>query len=278
LFTETKGKRFALTPLGATLRTDAPASMRSFALYLVGHPVWDAWGDLEYAVETGRLPFDRIFGMPFYEYAQQDPEYLRIFGEAMTSLSGTENPEIAAAFQQIQGRAHFRTVVDVAGGFGSLLALILKKNPTLMGVLFDTMPVVARQTRPSHYGTKYCDALHHGGRRHVDSVPPGGDAYLMKYIVHNWDDEHAVRIFTNCRKAMNPNGRILVADAVIPPGLRPDWGKLLDIQMMVVVPGKERTKGEFAALFARAGLRLTRIIPTKCPLSLIEGVAKKSRA
>ena len=106
-----------------------------------------------------------------------------------------------------------------------------------------------------------------------ESVPAGGDAYVLKYILHNWDDEHCVTMLTNCREAMNPRGRVLVADAVVPPAETPDWGKLLDIQMMVVVPGKERTKEEFAALFKRPGFRLTRIIPTNCPLSVVEGVA-----
>jgi hypothetical protein len=108
-----------------------------------------------------------------------------------------------------------------------------------------------------------------------ESVPQGGDAYVLKYILHNWDDEHCVRLLTNCRRAMNRGGRILVADCVVPPTETPDWGKLLDIQMMVVVPGKERTKDEFAALFRQAGFRLTRVVPTRCPLSLIEGVARK---
>jgi hypothetical protein len=105
-----------------------------------------------------------------------------------------------------------------------------------------------------------------------ESVPAGGDAYVMKYILHNWDDESCVRILTNCRAAMSENGRVLVADPVISPGNRREWGKLLDIQMMVVVSGRERTREEFAALFKRAGLKLTRIIPTTCPLSLVEAV------
>ncbi len=273
LFTEIKGRRFTLTPLGATLRTDVPASMRDFALMLVEKHVWDAWEQLSYAVQTGRLPFDKIFGMPFYKYLEQHPDDLRVFGEAMTSLSGTENPEIAAAYQKVHQRASIRTLVDVGGGLGSLLALILKKNPKLNGVLFDVPPVIARAHTDRHVTAKgIAERCRLVGGDMFASAPQGGDAYIMKYVLHNWDDEMCVKILTNCRDAMNAKGRILVADPVVSPGDKPDWGKLLDIQMMVVVSGKERTKEEFAALFKRSGLKLTRVLPTRSSLSLVEAV------
>jgi SAM-dependent methyltransferase len=273
VFKEGKGQRFSLTPLGSTLRTDVPASMQPFALFLIGRPVWDAWEQLEYAIQTGRLPFDKMFGMPFYKYLEKHPDDLKVFGEAMTSLSGTENPEIAAAYQKVHANAKIETLVDVAGGFGSMLALILKKNRTLKGVLFDMPAVVARARDDRHVtaGGIAARCTLAGGDM-FEAVPAGADAYLMKYILHNWDDEHCVRLLSNCRDAMAPRGRVLVADPVVPPGAKPGWSKLLDIQMMVVVPGKERTKAEFAALFKEAGLKLTRIIPTNCPLSLVEGV------
>jgi hypothetical protein len=276
--TETRGRRFKLTSLGSTLRSDVPASMHGFALFLIGSPVWNAWEDLEYSVRTGQLPFDRLYGVPFYEYLNQHPENLKIFGEAMTSLSGTENPEFVRAFQVIQRRARVRTVVDVGGGFGSLLALLLQRNARLKGTLFDLPSVIERARRDRHLtASRVASRCEFAVGDMFDAVPRGGDAYVMKYILHNWDDEHCVRLLSNCRDAMNAGGRVLVADAVVLPVEKPDWGKLLDIQMMVVVPGKERTKEEFAALFERAGLELTRVIPTDCPLSLIEGVAAKSR-
>jgi O-methyltransferase domain len=276
VFTETTGRRFKLTALGSTLRSDALASMHGFALFLIGSPVWNAWEDLEFAVRTGRLPFDRLYGMPFYKYLNEHPDNLKIFGEAMTSLSGTENPEFVAAFQKIYKPARVRTLIDVGGGFGSLLAGLLRKNARLNGILFDLPSVIERAREDRHLSdAKIAGRCTFAGGDMFESVPRGGDAYVMKYILHNWDDDHCVRLLTNCREAMNNGGRILVADSVVPPVEKPDWGKLLDIQMMVVVPGKERTREEFAALFKRAGLRLTRIIPTRCPLSLIEGVAAR---
>jgi hypothetical protein len=273
VFTETPGRRFKLTALGSTLRSDTPASMHGFALFLIGSPVWNAWEDLEFAARTGQLPFDRLYGKPFYGYLNEHPENLKIFGEAMTSLSGTENPEFVAAFQKVYEPGRVRTLIDVGGGFGSLLALILKKNARLKGVLFDLPAVIERARQDRHLtAAGIAGRCSFGGGDMFESVPRGADAYVMKYILHNWDDEHCVKLLRNCRQAMNAGGRILVADSVLPPAEKPDWGKLLDIQMMVVVPGKERTREEFAALFKRAGLRLTRIIPTRCPLSLIEAV------
>ena len=162
--------------------------------------------DLEYAVKTGQLPFDRLFGMPFYNYLEQHPENLKIFGEAMTSLSGTENPEFARVFRSIRQRAGIRTVVDVAGGFGSLLALILTQNPKLKGVLFDMPPVIARARQDRHLtaariGTRCAFA----GGDMFDAVPAGGDAYVLEYnILHNWDDDHCVRLLTEGPRGDEP--------------------------------------------------------------------------
>ena len=273
VFQEIKGKRFKLTPLGSTLRTDVPASMHGFALMLVEKHVWYAWEQLLYALQTGDLPFNKIYGVPFYKYLEGHPDDLEVFGEAMTSLSGTENPAIAAAYRKTYKSAGIGTIVDVAGGHGSLLAMILRANRKLQGVLFDTPAVIARARADQHVTAnavaERC-ALVAGD--FFESVPAGGDAYLMKYILHNWDDESCVRILTNCRAAMNAKGRVLIADPVIAPGNRREWGKLLDIQMMVLLSGKERTREELAALFKKAGLKLTRVIPTTCPLSVVEAV------
>ena len=273
VFAEIKGKRFKLTPLGNTLRTDLPTSMHGFALMLVEKHVWESWEQLLYAVQTGNLPFDRIHGMPFYKYLEQHPHDLKVFGEAMTSLSGTENPAIANAFQKTYRPSSMATVVDVAGGHGSLLAMILGANPKLKGVLFDTPPVIARAGQERHVTVKgiaeRCTLV---PGDFFASVPTGGDAYLLKYILHNWDDEHCVTILSNIRAAMNRKAKVLVADPVISAGNGQEWAKLLDIQMMVVVSGAERTKDEFAGLFRKAGLKLVKVTPTQCPLSIVEAV------
>jgi hypothetical protein len=273
VFEEVKGRRFKLTPLGNTLRTDVPASMHGFALMLVEKHVWESWEQLLYAVQTGKLPFDKIYGMPFYKYLEQHPDDLKVFGEAMTSLSGTENPAIANAFQKTCKPSSLGTLVDVAGGHGSLLAMILEANPKLKGVLFDTPPVIARAGQERHVTVRgiaeRCTLI---PGDFFASVPAGGDAYMLKYILHNWDDEHCVTILANIRAAMHKKAKVLVADPVISAGNGQEWAKLLDIQMMVVVSGAERTKDELAALFRKAGLKLVKVTPTRCPLSIVEAV------
>jgi len=219
-------------------------------------------------VKTGGIPFLKAHGVLPFEYLEKHPEDLEVFGESMTSLSGTENPTIAAAYKF----STVRTLVDVGGGHGSLLATILKANPKLKGVLFDQPSVIARARKDQHMTTKGIaerSTLESGS--FFEAVPAGGDAYIMKYILHDWNDEQCVKILENCRAAMNEKGRVLVVDNVIPSGNDPNWGKLLDIQMLVI-GGRERTKKEFATIFAQAGLKMTRVVTTKCPLSIVEGV------
>ena len=166
-----------------------------------------------------------------------------------------------------------RTLVDVGGSHGHMLAAILRANPKLKGVLFD-MPQVLNQARNAPYvGTReIAGRIELAGGDFFQSVPAGADMYIMKYIIHDWTDDLCVKLLENCRRAMAPNGRVLVVDTVIPPGNDPHWGKLLDLNMLVGPGGRERTRSEFAQLFARAGLKLKRVIPTASPLSIVEAV------
>jgi hypothetical protein len=268
VFAETKSERFKLTPLAATLRTDVPGSLRSFALMINEKYTWDAWEELLYGVETGGIPFHKAHGVLPFEYLEKHPEDLKVFGESMTSLSATENPAVAAAYKF----SGFTTLVDIGGGHGSLLATILKANPKLKGVLFDQSSVIARAQKDQHVTAKgIAERCRLESGSFFETVPTRGDAYIMKYILHDWNDEQCVKILKNCRAAMNEKGKVLVVDTVILPGNDPGWGKLLDIQMLVI-GGRERTKKEFAAMFAQAGLRMTRVVPTQCPLSIVEGI------
>jgi len=270
VFTQRKDGRFALTPLGATLRSDRPDSMRAFAIMMVDDYWFQAWSDLLQSVKTGQTAFDRVHGLKVFDYFGKHPDKARAFGEAMTSISGTENPVVAAAYDF----SKVRTLVDVGGSHGHLLAAILKANPKLKGVLFDR-PQVLDQARSAPYvnDKKIAGRMELAPGDFFQSVPAGADAYIMKYIIHDWDDDLCVKILENCRRAMAPNGRVLVVDAVIPPGNDPHWGKLLDINMLVGPGGRERTRSEFVQLLARAGLKLRRIIPTASPLSIVEGVS-----
>lgn len=268
VFAETKNRRFKLTPLAATLRTDVPASMHGWALMINENWGWDSWKELLHGVKTGEMPFLKAHGMPIFEYFEKHPEDLQVFGESMTSLSRSENPTVPAAYKF----SGIRTLVDVGGGHGSLLATILKANPKLKGVLYDQPSVIARAEKDQHVTAKDIkERCRLESGNFFEAVPTGGDAYIMKYILHDWNDEACVKILANCRDAMNEKGKILVVDNVIAPGNDPSWGKLLDIQMLII-GGRERTKKEFASMFAEAGLKLTRVVPTKGPLSIVEGV------
>jgi hypothetical protein len=264
VFAETKGGRFKLTPLAATLQTGVPGSMRTSALMLNSDWQWDAWQKLLDGVAGDDVPFVKAHGMPVFEYLEKHPQDLAAFHDSATGLT---NPAIAAAYNF----SKFGTLVDVGGSHGALLTTILKTHPRLKGVLFDQPSVISGAKKGRHLGEPgIAPRCRLEAGSFFVSVPAGADAYIMKYILHDWDDERCVKILSNCRAAMNKNGRVLVVDSVVPPGNAPGYVKLLDIEMLVI-GGRERTKADFSSIFRRSGLKLTRVIATKSPLSIIEG-------
>jgi hypothetical protein len=262
--------RFHLTRLAQTLRSDHPESLRNFALMLVDDYNWSAWGALEHTVRTGESAFEHVHGAPAFPWMRAHPEKEKMFSASMASISVMENAAVTRAY----AFGKMRKVVDVGGAHGHLLASILRSYVKVRGVLFDQPSVIEEAAKSGFMGASdlagRCEAV---SGDFFESVPPGADAYVMKYIVHDWDDEKSVRILQNCRKAMAEDGRVLVIDHEVAAGNRFDWGKLMDINMMVMLGSKERTKDEFRQLFARAGLRLKRVVRTASSLSILEGVA-----
>jgi len=268
VFAETPNGRFRLTPTAATLRSGVPGSLRDFALMIIDDYIWDAWGDLFHGVQTGIVPFDHVHGQPIFGYLASHPEKERTFSASMASISGPENGAVARAYD-------FRRVgrlVDVGGAHGHLLATILRRHRKVRGVLYDQPQVVAGAAA-SGFLAGLEDRVEVQGGDFFASVPTGADAYIMKYVVHDWDDERCVRLLGLCRQAMAAGGRVLVVENVVEPGNRPGWAKLLDINMMACLTGKERTKAEFRDLLARAGLTLRRVVPTASPISVLEATA-----
>lgn len=268
IFKETRGRRFSLTPVAATLRCELPGSMRGLALMSCSKYQEDSWRQLLEGVKTGEAPFRRAHGVSIFSYLEAHPEDLRVFSEAMTNVSMTENPAIASAYKF----SSLRTLVDVGGGNGSLLRAILEANPKLRGVHFD-QPSVSARARQDVYLTaqSVIERCRFESGSFFDAVPGDADAYTIKRVLHDWSDAECVKILANCRVAMNPKGRVLAIDSVIEPGNAADRGKLMDVQMFAI-GGRERTKQDFAALFREAGLRMTRVIRTNCPLSIVEGL------
>jgi hypothetical protein len=267
VFAETELNHFTLTPLAACLQSDVPDSFRAFVI-LLGEEHYRVWGDLLHGVQTGGRPFEHIYGMNLFEYLAQNPESAKIFDESMTNFSVFDSAAIAASYDF----SFIQTLVDVAGGQGLLIASILKSNPTLKGVLFDQPYVIERAKRLLE-AEGVLERCHLAAGNFFESVPEGGDAYILKHIIHDWDDERAIAILKQCHKVMPDNGKLLVAEQVIPPGNEPFMGKLLDLNMLVMTPGgRERTEAEYRALFEKAGFKLTRIVPTQDEMSIIEGI------
>jgi hypothetical protein len=256
LLEELEGHQFRLTELGDVLRSDAPVSMRNFAIW-VGLPAERfTWSDLTTAVRTGRPVFERVHGEDVWRYMRTNADVADVFDKAMTEASCQLIAPVVGAFDF----SGFGKIVDVAGGHGALLAAVLTAAPSARGVLYDQPDVVAgagRAFKEAGVGDR-CELV---GGDFFDSVPSGGDAYLLSNVIHDWDDDRSVEILVNCREAMAEGGRVLLVEAVMPDatGSSPVV-KLMDLNMLVLCGGRQRTKVEFAELFDRAGLALTRIV------------------
>lgn len=268
LFAEVGNRRFRLTPLGRLLRSDSAEALGGYARFSGDESTWRPWGELRHSVRTGEPAFDHVFGMPAFEYFAKMPESAAVFNAAMTSISTLESKAVAAAYDF----TGIDTLVDVGGGHGLMIATVLKANRRTCGILFD-LPHVAAGAAALLRSRGVADRCQIVGGDFFASVPEGADAYVMKHVIHDWDDERAAHILSNCRRAMPPRGKVLIVDPVIPSGNGAHFGKLLDLQMLVLTPrGRERTLAEFRALLKRAGFRLRRVVATDTHLSIVEGV------
>lgn len=266
LFSEDESGRFSLTPLAATLQ-DGPNSVRAMVLHLGENASWQAWGNLLHSIQTGETAFNHAHGMEVFPYYAQHPECNAVFNEAMTNYSEA----VSAAVCEAYDFSRAGTIIDIGGGHGSLLAAILKATPNSKGILFDLPPAVAgaRGRIEAEGLSERCELI---GGDFFDSVPQGGDTYILKSIIHDWDEERAIAILKNIRRAMKPDGKLLLVETVIPPGNEPSPAKLGDLHMLVMTGGRERSRAEYGALFDAAGFQLVNVIPTESMVSIVEGV------
>lgn len=267
VFAEEPDGRFRQTPLSEVLRSNVPGSMRAVADYCGADWSWRPWGQLLETVRNGQTAFDAVFGEQAFDYLAKHPAESAVFNEGMTGFSMQAAPAVAEAYDF----SPFGTIVDVGGGHGLLLTTILAKYPGPRGVVFDSPHVVAG-AGPRIADAGLADRCRAEGGDFFAAVP-AGDAYILKHIIHDWADDKSTTILRNCRTAANPGAKLVLVEMVIPPGNEPSPGKLLDLEMLVIASGKERTESEYASLLAGAGWRLTRILPTKAPTSLIEAEA-----
>lgn len=270
VFAETSPGYFQLTPAAAVLQRGVPGSLHD-AVKMIGDLAgdgtwWQAVGHLRHSVLTAQPGFDYVTGMGFFEYLTQHPEGGAWFDRGLANFATMENTAIARAYDFTP----FRRVVDVGGGQGGFLAEVMKANPSLAGMLYDLPQVVQEPAYLTTDGLlERCEIR---GGDFFKSVPSGGDAYILKRIIHDWSDQECLQILRTCRAAMSEKARLLVVEAVVPPGNEFHPSKDMDILMMVFAAGRERTTEEFRELYQQASFKLTKITPTPSVLSIIEGV------
>jgi hypothetical protein len=267
IFAELNDGRFDLTPLAQLLQQDAPGSLRGLAV-LYGEPwLWQAYGALSHTVQTGTTAFEFVHGANIFTYLAQHPDAAQIFQQAMTAFSGQELAAILAAYEF----TNIRHAVDVGGGEGTLLAALLERYPLMQGTLFDLPPTIERvsKQRAGQTGPWARCTLVAGD--FFQALPAGGDLYMLKRVIHDWPDAQSIAILKQCRIAIADTGKLLILERVIASGNDPSEAKLFDINMLVSAGGQERSREEFGALLEAAGFRLTQVIATASPLSIIEG-------
>ena len=261
-------RRFGLTERGRYLRSATPGSLKRAAL-LSGERSYRAWGGLLHSVETGETAFEHVFGMRTFEYMAQNPALAGIYNDAMSASA----EERAAAVVGTYDFSRFRSIADVGGGHGALLAAILVAHPALRGIILERASVVTgiRERLADAGVARRCEVV---AGDFFQAVPPGADAYLLSHIVHNWDDARCGTILRNCRAAMAETGTLLIVEEVLPARVEASASAqralMADLHMMVITGGRERTEAEYRALLARSGFRLGRMIATAIGESVLE--------
>jgi SAM-dependent methyltransferase len=265
VFTEVAPGSFGLTPLGETLCSEAPGSVRNFAITETAPGHWLPWGRLHESVQSGRPMAREALGMELFDWYAQNPEEAGYFNAAMGNLSALTASELVRVYDV----SAVRTVADIGGAHGVLLAAILRANPTARGILCDLPHVIAtaEEVIAAEGLSERCELV---SCDFFEAVPEGAELHLLKQIVHDWDDERATRLLRNCHRALAPGGTLLLIEMVIPPDNRPTPAQAMDLNMLVMLGGRERTEEEYRRLFQEASFRLERVIPTHSPFSVIE--------
>lgn len=265
VFAETTPRTFALTPLAELLKSNHPESVRPMALML-GGVQYEAWADLYDCVETGRPAFDERFGQPLFSWLAERPVEAAEFDAAMTAIHGRETAATIEAYDF----SRYPHLVDVGGGNGSQLLDVLRALPEIRGTVFD-LPGVVDRTRSLIAEAGFADRCDAVGGSFFEEAPAGADGYVLRHIIHDWNDEQSLQILRTVRNAATESSRLIVIESVIPEGNGPGFAKLLDLTMLVIPGGKERTAEEYRTLFAEAGWELTSITPTTADVSVLEG-------
>ncbi len=267
IFEEVEPKTFANTPPTEYLRSDVPGSVRDSVIWMANPFHFNVWKELPYSVKTGKPAVDHLYGKPCFECFDAMPDVAADFNAAMTCISSQLVPAVLDAYDF----SGIHTLMDVAGGHGFVICEILRRYPEMKGIIFDIAPVIeGAKCRVCDLKLDHrCEAI---AGDFFTEIPAGADAYYFQHIIHDWNDEKALTILRNTHKALEgvPNGRIIVVDCVLPENSDPHFGKLLDLEMLLMPGGRERTEQEFHALFSQAGFQITKILPTNGVESVTE--------
>jgi len=266
VFEETTSRRFRNTPNSEVMQKNHPHSTYAMALWISTPFHFKTYADLMPTMRDGKTAIEHVFHMPPFDAIFADKELGEIFNNAMTNMSASVIPAVLEVYD-FDG---INTLADIAGGHGFVLTSILEKNPTMRGILFDLDHVVAG-AKDRIKQKKLEDRLQTASGDFFKSVPKA-DGYVMKHIIHDWDDPEAITILKNCAQHLPSGGKVILIEAVVAPGNEPHFAKMVDIEMFAMPGGRERTEEEFRSLFQRAGLKLNRIVPTKSPLAVVEAV------
>jgi hypothetical protein len=265
IFNEDNDRQFSLTSLGEHLRSDATSSAGPWAR-LLGRPMYSrAWSGLLESIQTGEIAFNSVHGMSVWEFRSERPDESAVFDQAMAAITDQIADAVLSAFDF----SCYSTVVDVGGGHGAFITRILAANPPMRGILFDQAHVIAGAKEPLRTAgvLDRCEII---GGDFFQAVPGGGDTYLLKWILHDWNDDDAIAILRSCGRAMGNKGKLVVVEHIVGPRNEGPEGKIMDLNMMVITGGVERTREEYASLFQRAGFQLVRVVPTRLSTSIIE--------
>jgi ubiquinone/menaquinone biosynthesis C-methylase UbiE len=265
VFTMDEQGRFGLTPLGDTLRSGVPGSVKNFAVAETAPGHWLPWGEMYEAIKTGKPRCKPALGMEIWDWYSKNPEEGEYFNRAMGDLSAA----VSDAVITIYDFGKFQKVMDVGGGHGILLGAILKANPKMRGILFD-LPHVTATAMESLETQGIAQRCEVATGNFFESVPPGADIHVLKQIIHDWSDKECTTILRNCHQALKPDGKLLLVEMVIPPDNSPSMAQAIDLNMLVLLTGRERTESEYRDLLAEGGFKIERVMPTHLPFSIIE--------
>ena len=265
VYAEGENRTFSLTPLSETMRSDVVGSLRGGIIAEMGQAHYEAWGNLMASVKTGEIAFDNKFGKDIWAYFQTEPEQAENFNRYMASMSEPLNEAISTKYDF----SGYNKLIDIGGGIGGMISAILAKNPELKGAIYDQASVVeqAKGFLASKGLEGRCETI---PGSFFESVPEGGDIYSMRWILHDWEDSKSLTILENIKKVLPENGKLLLAEAVVPEAGEPHYSKFFDLIMLVMTGGRERTEKEWRELLDKAGYKIDRIIPTESFLSIIE--------